>query len=252
MKGNIDSSTKLVDVPSSIRLSKPNIGIIICGVEQERQFVTDTYIRSVQCAGGLPVVIPFVRSHAAIKQYACLCDGFMFCGGGDISSLLFGQQPISISGSSDLKLDIFQIRLMQSVLKTQRPVLAVCRGMQVLNVALGGSIYQDLSMRRERSSNHMQVNVCREDPSHMVRIKHNTQLHRILNSTTVFTNSYHHQAVHGLGKGLIASAHSADHVIEAIELPGHPFALGVQWHPECMIAKSKAMQSLFLHFLRLC
>lgn len=241
MSNNLNSDCKL---RASNSLNARIIGIVVCGIDQNRQFVTDAYISSIKHAGGLPILIPFVRSLSAIEQYVNLCDGFLFCGGGDISPLLFGQPPLTDIGSIDLKFDLFQIKFIRNVLKTRKPVLAICRGMQVLNVALGGTIFQDIS-------NHMQLNTSRSDPSHTTTIKRGTHLHKIIGSTHISTNSYHHQAIDRLGKGLIATAYASDHIIEAIELRRHPFVIGVQWHPECMTPNSKAMQNLFFSFLRL-
>ncbi|MDD3402857.1 MAG: gamma-glutamyl-gamma-aminobutyrate hydrolase family protein [Hespellia sp.] len=239
--GSLQSSS----FPSPKRKPRPVIGIVMCALTQERQYVTDTYITAVKRGGGLPVVLPLVHSFSCLRQYVLLCDGFLFCGGGDVSPLLFGRQPHSDADSVNISLDIFQIRLMQNILSSHKPVLAICRGMQVLNIALGGTIYQDLSLRPQRTFSHMQNCPCRQDPSHLVKIRYGTQLYRQLKTVRTFTNSYHHQAVHRLGRGLIVSAHSADHVIEGIELPHETYVLGVQWHPECMLTKSGHMEALF-------
>ena len=125
---------------------KSKIGIVVCGIYDNKQFVTNTYIQSIRYAGGLPLLIPLVKSNSAIDEYVKLCDGFLFCGGADITPLLFGQEPVNGLGETNIRLDIFQIRLMKKALESQKPILAICRGMQVLNVACGGTIYQDISL----------------------------------------------------------------------------------------------------------
>lgn len=228
---------------------KSKIGIIICGIDNQRQFVSGAYIQAIKTVNGLPIILPLVKSNQAIADYVELCDGFLFCGGGDITPLLFGEEPRVGIGNTDITLDIFQIRFMKAVLSSKKPVLAICRGMQVLNVACGGAICQDLSLLDESVLNHMQTSNTRKDISHRVTFLPQTRMNRILGDFA-YTNSFHHQAVSRLGDGLIASGHTSDHIIEAIEMPSHPFVIGVQWHPENMLQNSSNMKQLFFAFIR--
>lgn len=228
---------------------RPKIGIIVCGLSEDHQFVTNSYIQSVRYANGLPLLVPLVRSNSAIREYLSLCDGFLFCGGADITPLLFGQEPVNGIGGTNISLDIFQIRLMKQVLAAQKPVLAICRGMQILNVACGGTIYQDISLKSGDSLNHMQQSDSRTDISHKVIVKPGTLLHRITGEV-LYTNSFHHQALHKIGDGLLVSARTSDQVIEAVEMPKRPFVIGVQWHPEAMYSASSAMRELFCAFVK--
>lgn len=231
---------------------KPKIGIVICGIENERQYVTDSYIQAVKHSGGMPLILPLVKSKTVIAEYVSLCDGFLFCGGGDITPLLFGQEPVYGIGTTDISVDLFQIRLMKEVLSTEKPVLAICRGMQLLNVACGGTILQDLYSSNLDTINHMQTSNSRKDISHKVRFLPKTRLQKLLGDFS-YTNSYHHQAVDFLGDGLIASGMAGDDIIEAIEMPSHPFVIGVQWHPESMLETTPTMKQLFhalIHFAK--
>lgn len=223
---------------------KTKIGIIICGLVDNKQFVTDAYIQAVKSTGGLPIILPLVKSKTVIQDYVSLCDGFLFCGGGDITPLLFGQEPDYGIGATDITLDLFQIRLMKEILKAEKPVLAICRGMQIMNVACGGSIYQDLNDVNFETINHMQTSLSRKDISHKVFFKQKTRLHRMFGDFA-FTNSFHHQSIDRLGTGLIISGTTGDDVIEAIEIPSHTFAVGVQWHPESMISSAPNMKQFF-------
>lgn len=223
---------------------KTKIGIIICGLLDNKQYVTDAYIQAVKSVGGLPIVLPLVKSKTVIQDYVILCDGFLFCGGGDITPLLFGQEPDYGIGTTDITLDLFQIRMMKEILEKKKPVLAICRGMQVLNVACGGTIYQDLNQTDFETINHMQTSLSRKDISHKVFFKSKTRLHRLLGDFA-YTNSFHHQAVDHLGSGLIISGTTGDDIIEAIEMPSHPFVVGVQWHPESMLSSAPNMKQLF-------
>mgnify|MGYP002650630601 CR=1 FL=1 len=146
---------------------KPKIAIIVCGLTENRQFVTNAYIQSVRYSGGLPLIVPLVKSNTAISEYISLCDGFLFCGGEDITPLLFGQEPLDKLGKTDITLDIFQLRFMRNVLLSGKPILAICRGMQLLNVACGGTICQDISLKQKDCINHMQHSA-RKDISHKV------------------------------------------------------------------------------------
>ena len=223
---------------------KTKIGIIICGLEDNRQYVTDTYIQAIKSAGGLPIILPMVKSKAAIREYVELCDGFLFCGGGDITPLLFGQEPTNGIGKTDITMDLFQIRMMRQVLESGKAVLAICRGMQVLNVSCGGTIYQDINLVDFDTINHMQNSISRRDISHKVIFEPESKVHKILGSFA-YTNSFHHQSIDRLGKGLAVSGFTGDAIVEAIEMPSHTFAVGVQWHPESMLDSAPNMKQLF-------
>lgn len=228
---------------------KPKIGIVVCGLQENKQFVTNAYIQAIRYIGGLPLIVPLVKSNPAIEDYVRLCDGFLFCGGADITPLLFGQEPVNGIGETDISLDIFQIRLMKQILITKKPVLAICRGIQILNVACGGTIYQDISLKPGDALNHMQTSTSRRDISHKVTVEPATKLHRIIGGI-LYTNSFHHQVLAELGNGLIPSAHTSDGTIEAVEMPDHPFVIGVQWHPEAMYRTSSEMRELFHSFIK--
>ena len=190
-----------------------------------------------------------VKSKVAIREYVELCDGFLFCGGGDITPLLFGQEPMSGIGKTDISLDLFQIRLMKQVIEVEKPVLAICRGMQVLNVACGGTIYQDLNEVDFDTINHVQTSLSRKDISHKVSFVPKSHIQRML-GPFAYTNSFHHQAIERVGKDLIVTATTGADIVEAIEMPSHSFVLGVQWHPESMIDSAPNMKQLFFALVR--
>lgn len=227
---------------------EPKIGIVVCGFTQDRQFVTNPYIQSVRYSKGLPIVLPLVRSDHVIDEYVKLCDGFLFCGGEDITPLLFGEEPQPGNGRTDITVDLFQIRLMKRILASRKPVLAICRGMQILSVACGGTIWQDMSLIPGKVLNHMQQSACRSEVSHRIRMERASRLKEYAGSC-LYVNSFHHQAVNFPGKGVSVSARAQDGTIEAVEIDSHPFAIGVQWHPECMYRTSPEMRSLFHEFV---
>ena len=227
----------------------PVIGIVTCGFAGNRQFVTDSYISSVCRGGGCPVLLPCVENgnRRLMEVMASCCHGFLFCGGGDITPFLLDRPPLSPSGETDIKTDIFQILFLKYVLSTSKPVLAICRGMQVLNAAGGGELLQDLSLREEPVLNHMQRSRLRSDFCHTISVKKDSILYKIFGETTA-VNSFHHQAVLTPGEGLTVTARAPDGIPEGLEMPSHPFVLGVQWHPECM-TRSLNMRRLFLAFV---
>ncbi|HIY31115.1 MAG TPA: gamma-glutamyl-gamma-aminobutyrate hydrolase family protein [Candidatus Mediterraneibacter avicola] len=227
---------------------KPTIGIVVCGFMDNRQFVTNSYIQSIRYSGGLPLILPLVRSDALLEQYTGLCSGFLFCGGGDITPLLFGQEPQNGNGHTSITVDLFQIRLMKKILASGKPVLAICRGMQVLSVACGGTIWQDMSLIPGDTLDHMQKSASRADVSHRIRTERGSLIRRCA-GPSIFVNSFHHQSVNTPGKGVAVTARAPDGTIEAIEVQGHPFAAGVQWHPECMYRTSREMRALFQEFV---
>ena len=227
---------------------EPKIGIVTCGLIDNKQFVTNAYIQAVRYSGGLPLVLPLIRSDHIINDYISLCDGFLFCGGNDITPLLFGQEPKNGNGKTNITLDLFQIRLMKQVLKSKKPVLSICRGMQVYNVACGGTIYQDISLQPGKHLDHMQQSFSRSEVSHRITVEHGSLLKKYIGSN-LFVNSYHHQTIDKTGKELVVSARASDSTIEALEMPSHPFAIGGQWHPECMYRTSPEMRELFGEFI---
>jgi putative glutamine amidotransferase len=147
---------------------KTKIGIVICGVKDQKQYVSDAYIQAIKITGALPLILPLVKSKTVIQEYVSLCDGFLFCGGGDITPLLFGQEPVVGLGQTDISIDLFQIRLMKAALESEKPILAICKGMQVLNIACAGTVYQDLNLVEFETINHVQTSLSRKDISHKV------------------------------------------------------------------------------------
>lgn len=223
---------------------RPVIGLPVCQREKTRQFVTESYLYAVEDAGGLSLLLPMLPNTVSSDIYLELCDGFLFCGGDDITPLLFGQEPLTSRGNTDLAIDRFHLDLMARVLEEKKPVLAICRGMQVMNVALGGSLFQDLSLRPSLTLSHMQSSLLRSDPSHTITLQKHSMLSDVLGDTA-YVNSFHHQCIDRPGRNLKVTAQASDGVIEAIEQNRHPFAIGVQWHPECLYHSQPSMKKLF-------
>ena len=228
---------------------KPVIGILACGLKDKDHFIPDSYVTALRLSGGLPLMIPVLPPDFDVCNILKLCDGFLLPGGGDFTPLIFEEAPLLGIGETNLELDVFQIHFAEEIIKLYKPVLGICRGMQLINLATGGSIYQDLSLQPGTPFLHMQTSQSRSDVSHQVFIEKESFLHTITGDS-LYTNSFHHQSIHMTGENISACAHTSDGTIEAIELEGHPFAVGVQWHPEAMFFHSPAMRKLFSCFIR--
>ncbi len=226
----------------------PVIGVVVCGCDAGRQFVSHSYIQAMEDAGAVCVIIPCTEDASHFPRYYGLCDGFLFCGGDDISPRLFGEDLLTDRGRTDMRMDCFHLDFMKYVLSASLPILAVCRGMQVLNITLGGTIYQDISLRNGVSQNHMQRSENRGDVCHRVACAKGSMLYNICGSF-LETNSFHHQCIKTVGKGLTVSAVAADGIVEAIEDSSRSFLVGLQWHPECMYESSPPMRELFAKFI---
>ncbi|HEX2274130.1 MAG TPA: gamma-glutamyl-gamma-aminobutyrate hydrolase family protein [Acidimicrobiales bacterium] len=188
------------------------------------------YVESVERAGGVPVVLP-VMSPEAVDDVLPVVHGVLLSGGGDIQPSRYGAKPVAETSGVDPARDDFDIRLLELAIEAEVPVLATCRGMQVLNVALGGSLIQHVPAATGQV--HYRNDRWREGV-HRVKIEPDSQLAEALGATEVEVNSIHHQAVDQAAPGTRAVAWADDDTVEAIELPGSPHVVAVQWHPELL------------------
>lgn len=216
----------------------------------ERSYVNDDYIKSVIKAGGIPVIIPLIKSEKDIKEQLDMVDGIIISGGHDVNPLLYGEEPSQKLGGILPKRDDFDINLIRLAMEAKKPILGICRGHQLLNVVNGGSLYQDLSFIEGCYIKHNQASLS-NIPTHTIKIKKGTKLREILGEETI-CNSFHHLAIKEVAKGFIASAVSKDGIVEAIEHEGEEFVMGVQWHPEMMSAENKNMLSIFTKLVEAC
>ncbi len=210
--------------------------------------LSDNYISAVTRTGGLPYLIPILTEDAQLDAYAADMDGFIFSGGIDVSPSFYGENPHPKLGDTSLVLDRCQIPLMKKIIAARKPFLAICRGNQVLNVACGGTLYQDNSLHGDQVLKHIQA-TDRGDYSHQVSFSPGTTFHRLFGDK-VWTNSYHHQSVKELGQGLVICGRADDGIIEAIELEDYPCGLGIQWHPEVMFPAEDSMRPLFEELIK--
>ncbi|CUX29289.1 Gamma-glutamyl-gamma-aminobutyrate hydrolase PuuD [Clostridium sp. C105KSO15] len=212
-----------------------------------------TYMRALKAAGAIPVVMPLDASEEDLKQLSQDLDGFLFTGGPDVHPFLFGEETQAHCGNVSPARDQMEISLLPMIMELQKPILGICRGIQVLNIALGGNIWQDIpsQVTRDFPLAHSQP-FSYDMPCHTVVLTEGSLLARISESSSIKVNSMHHQAVKDLAPGLIASAYSTDYLIEALEMPDYPFFIGVQWHPEYLWEKNKEAFRLFQTFVKAC
>ena len=202
------------------------------------------YSRGVESAGGLPVLIPVFKDLETNCEVLERIDGLLLTGGRDICPRFFGEESMVGIGEMDYERDLLEIGLTREAEKLGIPILGICRGIQVISVAFGGTLYQDIYTQMPGCLDHNQK-ATKATNTHTVRVARGYRLFKILESETVWVNSNHHQAVKDLPPGFVASATAGDGVIEAIEKPDDPFLLGIQWHAEGTWMHDEASRKIF-------
>jgi putative glutamine amidotransferase len=208
----------------------------------------DLMVRAVERAGGLPVIVPLGLQPAVLHALLARLDGVLLAGGGDIDPMRYGAGPHPALAGVNAERDEAELSLARWAAAEARPLLGICRGAQVFNVALGGTLYRDIAEHPGAQRHTYYPGLPYDLRPHPVKIDEDSHLARAIGSPIITVNSLHHQACRQLAPGLRAVAHAPDGLIEAVELPSHPFALAVQWHPECL-PDAPEMQRLFEAFV---
>ena len=227
---------------------KPGIGIVsACTRELHPAYTTGRdYVRAVERAGGLALLLPAAPNsvNENMAQWLAMCDGFLMAGGGDIAPTFYAQSPLPQVASTDRLRDQVELTLCRAAVQHNKPVLGVCRGVQVLNVAFGGTLWQDIPAQCRGAICHMQDRSARGELFHSLTIEQDSLLSRVMGAGRHECNSFHHQAVRDVAPGFAATARTPDGMTEAIErMDG--LALGVQWHPENLAAEYADHAALF-------
>lgn len=250
-------------------------------IEKEEPYMRPAYIRAIQHAGGIPVTLPLNNTPEDLEQLVRELDGFLFTGGPDVHPFYFGEQTLDRCGNVSPRRDTLELALLKLVMKAKKPVLGICRGIQLLNIGLGGDIYQDLSSQFPQKFPVAHSQPFYYDlPSHTVEVVPGTLLERIVREAgqgkgvadtcesapeiaglnfinpagvtpaVIQVNSMHHQAVRKLAPGTIASGYAPEGVVEALEMPEYPgFFLAVQWHPEYLWEQDPVAAGIFRMFV---
>lgn len=192
-------------------------------------YIQDYYVRSLQRAGGVAVVLPPVQEEQTARAYIGFCQGVLLSGGGDLDPVHWGETPEPGLGEINPLRDQFELGLARLAMARNLPILGICRGCQVMNVAAGGSLIQDICSTMQHNQN-----APRDYAFHSILIEKDSLLKKVLNSREIRVNSFHHQAVGRPGNGFKVCARAADGIVEAIESTRHSWVIGVQWHPECL------------------
>ena len=227
----------------------PLIGITSYGRNEEDKFsLPANYVASVRRAGGIPVLLP--PGETAIEELFARLDGIVLAGGGDIDPELYGGSMHPEVYMVDPDRDLLELSLTRRILSERLPTLAICRGAQMINVALGGSLYEHLPDVVGEEIQHRLPP--REPTPHGVTLVEGTSLAELMVQTSFDAASWHHQAINRVGRGLVVAAHAPDGTIEAVELPAHKWLHAVQWHPELTAEADPLQQALFDELVEAC
>jgi len=214
---------------------KPIIGIN-CDYEEEGKqpysFTYRDYCEAIIAAGGIPFLLPIINDKNDVKFLLEKIDGLLLTGGNDVPPQRYGEERHEKTVCVHPDKDISDIALVETAIRMKNPILAICYGAQLVNVALGGSLIQDIPSEVKTPIIHKDSK--NEHYTHTITIEKNSLLYQIIGTDCIKANSTHHQAIKRLGNGLKDTAHTEDGIIEAVEWKDYPFLVGVQWHPERM------------------
>lgn len=213
-----------------------------------------TYSDAILAAGGVPIILPVTKNIEQVRDVSILLDGIVFAGGNDVHPKLYGHE-ITGARNIDLARDQHELRLLGNALSSRKPVLAICRGLQLLNVAMGGTLYQDIATDVPEAINHngYKRNEGVDILLHDLDIERGSRLARILGTTAIQSNSFHHQAIDALAPSLHATAWAPDGIIEAVETDNDHFLIGIQAHPESIPTRIEPRwRKLFKAFVDAC
>jgi putative glutamine amidotransferase len=225
----------------------PNHGIKLA--QEPTLFLPQRYCHAIQEVGGNALILPPIAVQTKLKGTLRHLDGILISGGNfDIHPSYYGEKPINTLGGIKKERTEFELELVDLALKQDLPLLGICGGAQAINVASGGSLYQDIATQVPNAEKHQQ-GVKRDKPAHPVIVHSGTRLRQIVQKRTLQVNTTHHQAIKKVGKGLVINATAKDGLIEGLESSIHSFVLGVQWHPEILARKDSSQRRIFSSFI---
>ena len=211
--------------------------------------IASPYMEAVSNAGGIPILLPFETKREVLNTFVSAFGGLLVPGGPDLDPEYFGEETCRENGVICKQRDQLELALIPLFIEAGKPVLGICRGLQSMNIALGGDIYQDIPSMTDSRLQHSQISPGNQ-PVHTVQVVANSLLSRILKTETLRVNSFHHQAVRRAAPSFLPGAFSKDGLIEGQYMPDKPFVLGVQWHPELLGGESSRL--LFSAFVAAC
>lgn len=244
-------------------MKKPIIGISASMIYEEKDqlFLGDkyscvaySYIDAVYKSGGIPVTLPILKDVSAIREQVKMLDGLVLSGGRDVDPNFYGEEPLEKLEAIFPERDIHEMALIKAAIDLKKPIFAICRGMQILNVTYGGTLYQDISYAPGEHIKHYQIGSPYQ-ATHSIKIDKHSTLFRMADKLEIErVNSFHHQALKQVAKGLKVVATAPDGIIEAVERENEEelFVIGVQFHPEMMYDKSTFARGIFKKFINIC
>lgn len=224
------------------------IGILAQIDDEKNATLASAYARAIENSGGIPMVFPYTDSQETLDKLIKACGGILFSGGCDIDPKYYGEAASALCGTTQRYRDELEFAVFRKAIAAGKPIMGICRGAQLINVALGGTLYQDIPSEYATDIIHRQ----KEDktqPSHGVNIVGGTPLYELVGKDSMIANSFHHQAVKKPGENLRVMAKSDDGIIEAMYLPGYSFLRAYQWHPERLCEQNLDNKSLFDEFI---
>jgi putative glutamine amidotransferase len=216
---------------------------------QPTVMLMQSYINAVMDAGGVPVLIPSLIAEDGWDAVYARLDGILFSGGGDIGLEYSPGEPHARIDDVDLARDAIELKMVQAAALDGKPFLGICRGCQVVNVALGGTLYTHIPDQLPNALDHSYPGNMRTMLVHDVKIEEGTHLAEIFGEPILKVNSLHHQGIKDIAPSIRVAGHAPDGLVEAVELPDHPFGLAVQWHPE-WLTDQQSMRNLFKNFVQ--
>ena len=231
-------------------MKRPAIGVLpLFDSEKDSLWMHPGYMRGLEAAGAAPVMLSLTADAEALKYWAACLDGFLFTGGQDVDPAVYCEEKLPFCGEVNEQRDKIELLLFEEIIRMDKPVLGICRGLQFFNAVLGGTLYQDIP-----SQLLSDITICHEQhkpyelPCHDLKVAAKTPLEKITGKKTLQVNSLHHQGIKELAPGLRAAAFSQDGLIEAAYMPDQTFVLAVQWHPELCFCQDPDALSLFASF----
>lgn len=227
---------------------KPIIGVTVDKISSDGhgyEKINECNLKALIKSGAIPLMLPITGDDELIDDYLNIVDGLYFSGGSDINPLIFGEDPIKQLGEIDYCRDEFEIKLFKKAAEKNMSILGICRGEQVINVASGGNLYQDIYIQKNGVNGHSPKFSSIGYAYHSVKIMKDSMLYSALKTEEINVNSFHHQSIKNLAQGFKITALSADGIIEAIESVNHSFIMGIQWHPELMFERYPEFLKIF-------
>ena len=227
---------------------KPIIGIFGQVDKEGKHVLLYDYAAAIREAGGIGMIFTYTECAKDIEAAIAVCDGICFTGGVDVDPAHYGEEVIPECGEIHPMRDKLELLAVPAVIASGKPILGICRGAQVLNVALGGSLYQDLRSQTKTEMNHSQTE--RYEYSHEINVEESTPLYRLSGAGRIKINSFHHQAIKRLGRNLVPMAYADDGTVEAVYADGEQYVRLYQWHPERLVRFDETARRIFTDFVR--